>query len=326
MRRRRVLGGALALAGNAVVGGYLAGCDQSPDLSDLRLMVPNPPGSGYDITARVLANTLDTAGIARGIEVFNLPGGGGVVALRRLAYERGNGRLAMMMGLGVVGAQSATGTQVTLQEMTPIARLVQEPAVIVVTRDSPYRDLDALVSAWRADPAEMVIGGGSSIGGPDHLATMLVADAIGVAPVTVAYRRYDGGGDLLAAILGREVAFGMSGLSEYANQIAEGQLRALAVTSAEPVAQLPAPTMRSAGVDTVFNNWRGIVAPPDLADSDAESIRALIARLHEYPAWASARTRFGWTDAYLSGTAFKTFMREESDRWASVLAGLGLRR
>ncbi len=319
-----MLGGALALAGNVLASGSLAGCGRSPELADLRLMVPNPPGSGYDITARVLANALDASGIARGIEVFNLPGGGGVAGLRRLAYERGNGQLAMMMGLGVVGAQSAVGSPVTLQEMTPIARLVQEPAVIVVTRDSPYHDLEALVSAWRADPAALVVGGGSSIGGPDHLATMLVADAIGLAPVSVAYRRYDGGGDLLAAILGREVAFGMSGLSEYANQIVEGQLRALAVTSAEPVAQLPAPTMRSAGLQTVFNNWRGIVAPPDLTTEDAEAIRALIARLVEYPAWANARTRFGWTDAYLPGTDFKTFMRAESDHWASVLAGLGV--
>ncbi|WP_433532327.1 Bug family tripartite tricarboxylate transporter substrate binding protein [Micromonospora sp. CA-263727] len=325
MRRRNLLAGALTLAGTAVAGRSLAGCDHSPDPSDLRLMVPNPPGSGYDITARVLANTLDAAGIARGIEVFNLPGGGGVAGLRRLAYERGNGQLAMMMGLGVIGAQSASGSPVTLQEMTPIARLVQEPAVIVVTRDSPHRDLDTLLSAWRADPAAMLIGGGSSVGGPDHLATMLVADAIGLAPTRVAYRRYDGGGDLLAAILGREVAFGMSGLSEYANQISEGHLRPLAVTSADPVPQLPAPTMRSAGFDTVFNNWRGIVAPPDLADSDAESIRTLIARLHAYPGWASARTRFGWTDGYLPGPAFRTFMREESDRWASVLARLGLR-
>jgi putative tricarboxylic transport membrane protein len=317
MRRRTVLGGGFAL--------LVAGCADRPgDLSDLRLMVPNPPGSGYDITARVLASALDAAGVVRGVEVFNLPGAGGIVGLRRLVYERGNGRLAMLMGLGLVGAEIADGAQLTLEEATAIARLVQEPAIVVVTRDSPYRTLDQLVRAWQADPTAAKVGGGSSVGGPDHLATMLVAEAVGLAPAKVAYRRYDGGGDLLAAILGHEVAFGMSGLSEYADQIKSGQLRALAVTSELPVVQLPAPTMRSTGLDVVFNNWRGIVAPPGLSDEDASAIRGAVAAVARSAPWATARARFGWTDAYQPGEAFARFVHDEHLRVAGVLDRLGL--
>lgn len=289
--------------------------------SDLRIMVPNPPGSGYDITARVLASALDAAGIARGVEVFNLPGAGGIVGLRRMGYERGNDRLAMLMGLGVVGAESTSGAEVRLADMTPVARLVQEPAILVVTRDSPYRTFDQLVAAWRATPSALAVGGGSSVGGPDHLAIMLVASAVGLAPSGVSYRRYDGGGDLLAAILGREVAFAMSGLSEYSDQIASGQLLALAVTSERPVDQVAAPTMRSRGVEVVFNNWRGLVAPPA---TDVTALRALVADLRTAAPWAAARARFGWTDAYLAGDAFGTFMRDETTRVAAVLAHLGL--
>lgn len=285
-------------------------------------MVPNPPGSGYDITARVLARALDAAGIARGVEVFNLPGGSGVVGLRRLAYEQGNDRLVMVMGLGLVGAELAAGAPATLAGTTPVARLVEEPAIVVVRRDSPYGSLDELIDGWRADPAGVRVGGGSSIGGPDHLATMLLAEAIGLSPARVAYTRQDGGGDLLAAILGREVEFAMSGLSEYADQIKSGQLRALAVTSERPVDQVAAPTVRSAGIDIVVNNWRGIVAPPGLAAPEA--IRALIAALDASPEWADARARFGWTDAYLAGDAFARFMADERGRVAGVLNRLGV--
>jgi putative tricarboxylic transport membrane protein len=317
MRRRTVLGAALAAA--------LTGCATSgDDLSDLRIMVPNAPGSGYDITARVLAGALDTSGIARGVEVFNLPGGGGVAGLRRLAYERGNGRLVMLMGLGVVGAEIAADAEVTLRDTTAIARLVQEPAILVVRRDSPYGSLDSLISAWRADPGGVPIGGGSSVGGPDHLVTMLLAEAVGLPPAKVAYQRHDGGGDLLAAVLGREVAFAMSGLSEYADQIQSGQLRALAVTSEQPVPQVPAPTVRSAGFDIVFNNWRGLVAPPGLSAADLSAVRAMVAALDGSAPWATARSRFGWTDAYLDGEAFARFVVAESARVAGVLRRLGL--
>ena len=317
MRRRTVLGAALAAA--------LAGCARSgDDWSDLRIMVPNAPGSGYDITARVLAGALDTGRIARGVEVFNLPGAGGVVGLRRLAYERGNSRLLMLMGLGLVGAEIAAPARVTLRDTTAIARLVQEPAILVVRRDSPYGSLDALISAWRADPAGVPIGGGSATGGPDHLATMLLAEAVGLAPARVAYQRHDGGGDLLAAILGREVAFAMSGLSEYADQIRSGQLRALAVTSEQPVPQVPAPTVRSAGFDIVFNNWRGLVAPPGLPPADVSALRAMVAELDGSAPWATARSRFGWTDAYLDGEAFARFVADESERVAGVLRRLDL--
>ena len=316
MRRRTLLGGVLA--------GALAGCASTPD--DLRIMVPNPPGSGYDITARVLAGVLDSAGIARGVEVFNLPGAGGVVGLRRLAYEHGNGRLLMLMGLGLVGAQLAADAAVTLADMTPIARLVQEPSIVVVRRDAPYGSLDELLEAWRADPAGVPVGGGSSVGGPDHLATMLVAEAAGLSPARVAYRRHDGGGDLLAAVLGREVAFALSGLSEYADQIASGQLRALAVTSEEPVAQVPAPTVRAAGLGVVFNNWRGLVAPPGLSTADVAALRAMVAAVDRSAPWAAARARFGWTAARLSGDAFARFMAGERDRVAGVLRRLGIDR
>ncbi|MGW4466137.1 Bug family tripartite tricarboxylate transporter substrate binding protein [Micromonospora sp. NPDC004704] len=320
LKRSVVFGLAMLLVGVPGCGtGRPAG-----ELSELRVLVPNAPGSGYDVTARIAAKALEDAGVIRGVEVFNLPGGGGVVGLRRLGYERGNGRLMMLMGLGVVGSQYTGTAQVTLQDTTPIARLIEEPAIVVVTRESPYRDLAELIAAWRADPAAVPVGGGSSAGGPDHLAPMLVADAVGIPPRRVSYRQYDGGGDLLAAILHHQVAFGVSGLSEYADQVTSGQLRVLAVTSEHRIPGILAPTLREQGVDVVFSNWRGIVAPPGLAERDVLAMRDAVARLHDSAQWRTALTRYGWTDAYLDGDAFGDFLRTENDRLDHLLGGLGL--
>ena len=303
----------------------LSGCSTGEsEPSDLRIMVPNPPGSGYDVTARTAARALGDADIERDVEVFNLPGGGGTVGLRRLMYERGNADLLMLMGLGVVGSEQTSGAPVSLADTTPIARLIAEPGIIVVRADSPFRDLGELIAAWRADPSAVAVGGGSSLGGPDHIAPMLVADELGIEPSDVDYQRYDGGGDLLAAILSGQVAFGVSGVSEYPDQVRSGQLRVLAVTGEQRAPGIEAPTLRESGIDVVFTNWRGIVAPPGLTAEQVSELTAMVSRLHDSPQWRSALERYGWADAYLEGGEFGAFIAEESTRLAGTLAALGL--
>jgi putative tricarboxylic transport membrane protein len=320
---------ALAALAAAIVLITAAGCaidGDGGDLSGLRIMVPNRPGSGFDITARTVAKVLGDERITGDVEVFNLPGADGTVGLARLVYERGNPRLLMLMGLGVVAGQHSHDSRATLRETTPIARLMQEPSIVVVTKSSEYRTMDDLVAAWRRDPAAIRFGGGSAKGGPDHVAAMLVAKAAGIAPVTAntSYVGYQGGGSLLAGILRKEVDFGVSGAGEYAEHVRSGELRVLGVTSERPVPDVDAPTLQALGYNAVFTNWRGIVAPPELSASHVDELRAAIARLHDSPQWRAALASNSWTDAYLEGDAFGQFVREESDRVGDVLADLGL--
>jgi putative tricarboxylic transport membrane protein len=305
------------------VGGLTGGGDGT-QLRGLRFLVPNAPGGGYDITARTAAKAMEDAGITGAVEVFNLPGAGGTVGLGRTVNESGNDRLVMSMGLGVVGSVYTNDSPATLADTTPIARLTQETEIVVVGKDSPLRTFDDLVAAWKADPGGVPVGGGSSPGGPDHLAPMLMAEGIGIDPRTVNYVSYDGGGELLAAVLGGKIAFGVSGLSEYADQIEAGELRVLAVTAAQRVPGVDAPTLKEAGVNVEFANWRGIVAPPGLSDEGRAELVATFDALRESPEWAEALERNGWQDAFLPGDEFAGFLRSENDRVAGVLRNLGL--
>ncbi|MEO3752725.1 tripartite tricarboxylate transporter substrate-binding protein [Streptomyces sp. B6B3] len=291
----------------------------------LRFMVPNEPGGGYDITARTAAANAEDADLTGTIEVFNLPGAGGTVGLSRLVSERGNGRMAMSMGLGVVGAVHTNDTDVTLADTTPIARLTEEPDVVVVPADSPYRDFGDLLADWRANPESLPVGGGSSPGGPDHLAAMLMAEAAGVTPRSANYISYDGGGELLAAILGGEVAFGVSGVGEYLDQIEAGELRVLAVTGEERVSGMPdAPTLTEVGLDVTFTNWRGIVAPPGLSDAERDRLIRLFQELHDSEQWRDSLARNGWTDAFLTGEDFGRYLERQDERVDETLRELGL--
>jgi len=290
----------------------------------LRVLVPNTPGGGYDITARQAAKAMEDADLTRNVEVFNLPGAGGTVGLGRLVNEAGNDKLVMSMGLGVVGSVHTNHSPSSLQDTTPIAKLLEEPDIVVVAKDSPYRDIDQLIDAWKADPGHVTVGGGSSPGGPDHLAPMLFAKAIGLAPRTVNYVSYDGGGELLASVLGGKIAFGVSGIGEYRDQIESGDLRVLAVTSAERIEGVDAPTLRESGADVEFTNWRGIVAPPGISQNDQDRLVNLFTELQSTKEWQDALARNGWTAAFLPGQEFGDFLADENDRVASVLSELGL--
>ncbi|MFF3330639.1 tripartite tricarboxylate transporter substrate binding protein [Streptomyces sp. NPDC002888] len=317
---RGAVAAALALLVVSACGAWPGGGERPG--GELRIMVPNTPGGGYDTTARTAARVMQEARIAVDVQVFNLPGAGGTVGLQRIFNERGNGTLALQMGLGVVGASHVMHSEAALARTTPLARLIEEAGAVVVRRDSPYRTIDDLVAAWRRDPGRMSVGGGSAPGGPDHLLPMELARAVGISPERVDYVAYDGGGgDLLPALLDGKVDFATSGFGEFLGQIDAGRLRVLAVTSEKPVRALPGvPTLKSSGVDLVFHNWRGLVAPPGVSAADEKRWTDALTALHDSPAWRAELTRHGWDDAFLTGEAFRRYLKRQDEFVARLVA------
>ena len=290
----------------------------------LEILVGTAPGGGFDQTARAAAKAMEDANLARNVEVQNLAGAGGTIALQRLVNEKGNGELIQQMGLGVVGSVYTNKSEATLEQTTPLARLTEEPEIVVVGKDSPYQTFDQLLQAWKADPGKVSVGGGSAPGGPDHLAPMLIAKTAGIDPKQVNFVSFDGGGELLAAVLGNQVAFGVTGVGETKDQIEAGAIRALAVTSAEPVEGLDAKTLKEQGVDLEFTNWRGMVAPPELEEGDRTALVELVTKMHDSQEWKDAMATNGWTDAFITGDEFGAFIASENQRVGDVLSELGL--
>src|SRR6478672_13420854 len=132
--RTRLLRTTVATVGLALAASSVAACgvtdksstdaaaDSGKPMTDLRIMVPNSPGGGYDITARTAAKVMEDDKITSGTEVFNLEGAGGTVGLARTVNEKGNADLTMLMGLGVVGASYTNKSKATLTDTTPIVR------------------------------------------------------------------------------------------------------------------------------------------------------------------------------------------------------------
>lgn len=293
-------------------------------LTTLKLIVPNKPGSGYDLTGRAAISVMEEIGASKGAEVTNLPGAGGTVGLARTITETGNADYLLMMGLGVVGAAYTNKTDAKVAAATPVARLIEESGAIFVPADSPYKTIGDLVTAWKADPAAFPVGGGSSPGGPDHLLPMQLAGAVGIDATKVNYIAYDGGGELLPAILGGKLKFAASGYGEFLEQVKSGALRVLAVSGDKRVPVIDAPTLKEQGIDLVFTNWRGLLAAPNLAEADKAKLIAAVTKMQASDQWKAVLKKNGWTDAFLTGAEFATFLKDQDDRVAKVLKSLGL--
>jgi putative tricarboxylic transport membrane protein len=315
---------AVLLAATIATGCGVTRGDDPSGMHRLRMMVPNSPGGGYDLTARVAVKIMEDDDITGRVEVFNVLGAGGTVAMARLMNERGNDDLMMTMGLGVVGATYTNGSNIKASDATAIAKLIEDPGAIFVPADSPFKTVQDFVAAWKSDPSTVTIGGGSSPGGPDHLFPMELAKAVGVDPKSVNFVTYDGGGDLLTALLGKKVTVGTSSPGELIDQIEAGQLRVLGVSSEERVEGVDAPTLKEVGIDLTFANWRGVLAPPGISDKAKQSMVKVLEEMHGTQQWKDALVKNGWTDAFMTGAEFEQFLKDQDNRVSSTLTELGL--
>ena len=318
-----MLGAALQILLTLLLCAAAAPASAEPLYQHLRLIAPAGPGGGWDQTARVMQQALQSAGIVHTSSVENIPGAAGTIGLARfVTAERGTGDVAMVSGLIMLGAIVTHRSPLTLHDATPIARLLGEYEVIVVPMTSPFRSLDELIRAFKERPESISWGGGSA-GGTDQILAGLVADAVGVAPKRVNYIAFSGGGESMSAILGGQVSVGINGLAEFAPHIAAGTVRVLGISSAERLPHFDAPTLREQGVDVELENWRSLVAPPGVSRADRQRLETAVAAMVQSAVWREALVRYRWNDRYLAGEEFARFVDSEEARVLGILRKLG---
>ena len=291
------------------------------------IMAPADPGGGWDETARAFQQAIRDGRVsAQGAEVYNVPGAGGTLGLSQLVSKNeGDPNQLMVMGLVMLGAIETNQSSVKLSQVTPISTLTEEAEAIVVPAESPYRTLGDLMDAVKRDPASIAWAGGSA-GGTDQLLVGLLAKAVGADPAKTKYVAHAGGGEAIAAILSGSVDAGVSGASEFADQVEAGKMRVLAVSGEEAVdvGGTQAPTIKEEGYDVVLTNWRGIVAPPGLSDAEREDVVAFVEKVRATPSWKESVERFGWTEVAKPGTEFDSFLKSEEQRVEQLVTDLGL--
>ncbi|MBW6398464.1 tripartite tricarboxylate transporter substrate binding protein [Roseomonas sp. HJA6] len=299
----------------------LAGAQQR--FASIYMFVPAGPGGGWDGLGRAIEQAARQSGLVGTFQFENVGGAGGMVGLPRfLSQRRGRADALMVGGSVMVGASLTNKTPVSLQNTVPVARMTEEAGVIIVPANSPYQNIRQLLDALKENPRAVSVAGGSA-GGTDHIILGLMLQKLGRQAREASFVAFPGGGPAQAAVLGGQVAAGISGWSEFSEQIKAGRVRALATTGERRI-DTDVPTLKESGMDVVATNWRGVFGAPGINATQRQALVDLMTAIHATEAWRGILTDRGWEDAFLTGTPFEQFLEKDRADTESVLKDLGL--
>lgn len=312
----RALLRAFALSAGLAVAGSAAAVDS------IKMMIPANPGGGWDTTGRELGKALLASGAVKNVQYDNKGGAAGAIGLAQfVSASKGDPNALMMGGMVMVGGTIQNKSAVTMDQVTPIARLTSEYEVIVVPAASPIKDMKDLVAKFKANPGSISWGGGSA-GGTDHILAGLIAKEVGVEAGKVNYVPFKGGGEAVAAIIGGHVSVGVSGLSEFAQHIQSGKMRALAVSSAKAIDKIP--SLKEQGINVELANWRGIFGAPGITKAQQAELVKAVEQATKHKSWEESLAKQGWTAYWLPGDEYGKYVQDEMKRIGEILAGLNL--
>ena len=318
MRRDQFIKSVLALA---------AGSSLSlPSLAaaNIKMMIPANPGGGWDTTGRALGKALQDSGVASSVTYENKGGAAGIIGLAQYANAtKGDGNSLMVMGAVMLGGIITGKPPVSLDKVTPIARLTSEYNVFVVPANSPLKTMKDVVEQMKKDPGSVKWGGGSR-GSTEHIAAAMLAREVGVDATKINYVPFRGGGEAVAAILGGNVTVGGSGYSEFQQYIETGKMRPIAVTSAKRLKGINIPTMIEQGYNIDIGNWRGVYAPAGLTSAQRKALTDMVLKATKSKSWAESLEKNNWTPAWMPNPEFDEFVDREfaSVRATMVKAGM----
>jgi putative tricarboxylic transport membrane protein len=311
-----------ALARTALFAAGLAIAGSAAALDNVKMMIPANPGGGWDTTGRELGKALLASGAVKNIQYDNKGGAAGAIGLAQfVSASKGDPNALMMGGMVMVGGTIQNKSAVTLDNVTPIARLTSEYEIIVVPANSPIKDMKDLMAKFKANPGSISWGGGSA-GGTDHILAGLLAKEVGVEPGKVNYVPFKGGGEAVAAIIGGHVSVGVSGVSEFIQHVQSGKMRALAVSSAKAIDKIP--SLKEQGYNVELANWRGIFGAPGITKAQQAELVKAVEMATKHKSWEESLKKQDWTNFWLPGDEYGVFVQSEIKRIGEILAGLNL--
>jgi tripartite-type tricarboxylate transporter receptor subunit TctC len=315
-RRKFVLSGAALLA---AIGSGLARSQSAFPSKPVRIIVGFPPGQGTDLFARMLAEKLQ-AQWRQSVVVENRPGGAGVPAMVA-------GKLAAPDGHTLVmGTTSTLSTNPTLYadlpyapltHFAPVSNVVIAPLVVVVHPGFGAQSLAELIAEAKKAPGKIQFARAGQ-GTSQHLAAELLQARAGIQLTHVPYK---GSAPALLEVLSGRVPVMIDSVASSLPHIKAGKVRALAVTTAQRIPQLPdVPTVAESGFPGFdCAGWAGIVVPAATPRALIERLSADIQAALADPALSTAIIARGATPDPRSPASFADYIRAETEKWAKVI-------
>lgn len=309
----------LAVAATGCAGQKKAAYPEKP----IELVVPYAPGGGSDVLARHIADIMQKEKILpQPLNVVNKPGAGGQVGMSYVNTKKGDPYVILTFITGQVSGPKTVPGAVQASVFTPIARLALDEECIVVKSDSRYQTIEQLMEAAKKGEKAVSIGG-TAVGQEDQMVTVMLEQASGVK---FNYIPFDSGGEVMKALLGGHIDAAWANPNECVSQVDAGLAKVIAVAAPQRLKKWPdAPTLKEKGYNVVFEQFRGIVGPPEMPQEAVKVLAEAFKKLSESQDW---QTRYieknALTPAYQGPEEFAAYLKEIDQLTTELLKALGL--
>jgi tripartite-type tricarboxylate transporter receptor subunit TctC len=323
--RRTWLGGAAGvLAGLTLAAVAFPAAAQNFPSRPITLIVPWGAGGGTDATARIIGSLLEKD-IGQPVTVVNRTGGSGVVGHSAIATAAPDG---YTIGLATVeiGMMHWQGlTTLTSESYTPIGLVNADPAGVQVRADAPYKTVNELLAAIKANPGKFKASG-TGQGGIWHLAIAGMLRDQKIDPASVPWVPSNGAAPGLQDMIAGGVEVAPVSLPEARSLIDAGKVRSLAIMNDKPSALYPnVPTLKAAtGSDWTMAAWRGIVAPKGIPADARDKLSAAIKKVAASKEYTDFMAKQGYGVIYAGPDDFAKFMAKSNAELGATMKAVGL--
>jgi putative tricarboxylic transport membrane protein len=308
----------VSLAGTAFAQGF-------KPTRPIEVVVHTGPGGGSDLLARSVVTMIEKEKLVPvRMQVVNKAGGGSTVAASYLAEKAGEPHtIGFFTGVWLTGPLTSAEAKVTLRDLTPVARLVLEPALIAVKADAPFKTLGDFVAAAKEKPGQLKQSGGS-VTSRDNVVRQLLQKSSGAR---WAFISFPGGGERIAALLGGHVNMMVIEPAEAGEHIRAGNMRVLAQVADRRLAAFPkVPTLKEAGFDVpAVPQVRGVVAPPGIPAANVAYWEDVFRRLTRTASWKKYLEDNQFEDGYQNAAELAKFYDEFTGTMRGILQEAGVK-
>ena len=289
----------------------------------IKLIVPYPAGGTTDLLGRMIAEQLKT-GLSATVIVENKPGAGTTLGAEQVAKAEPDGTTLLMATSTTLAVNKTLYRKLPydpVKDFAPIALVAAVPFALVVNPKIPVRTLAEFIAYAKSKPG--LSYGSAGNGSPQHLGAEMLRTAAGIDIRHIPYR---GSMPAMLDVIAGHIPFMVVDLQPALQQIHNGKLRVLGVTTAKRVAAAPdIPTLAEGGLKGFeLVAWQGVVAPAGTPRATVDQLARQIAKLFADPATQAKLTAMALEPLTLSTPdSFAAYIRSEVDRWADIVKTSG---
>jgi putative tricarboxylic transport membrane protein len=291
----------------------------APD-RDVTIVVTSSAGGGSDTVTRILTDTISKLKLTESnFLVENRTGGSGAVGYSYASKRKTDPYLWANIGVSFFTTPLLGESPVNYKDFKPLATISEDPYIMVVAAKSPIKSLADIKSK-----GNMISGTTGIVADPALLAQRLES-AMGIEAQVVPF---GGDGEVVAALLGGHIEVQFGNPSEVLPLIQSGDVRPIAVSSAERLPAFPdIPTIKESGYDVTLTQLRGFVMPSNAPDDAVAYWADIIKKALESPEWkANYLDRFKVVPKYMAGQEFAAEMDKRNADYTALMTSLGLIR